>query len=277
MVRIATSFIRFETVLSLPSVDSSSKKLCYTILKDNQEQTVEFAIDDQYDFSFDKDNNYQVAIGPNDEYIKIIYNRCRETGEKTMENAVNNIDKIVKEKKTTNFIVDLRDNVGGKSSIIRPLIDYLSNNSTSLVTLIDRAVFSSGTLAALDLKDIGSIFVGTGIGATINHFGEVFQINLPNSNLRIQYSTKYFYYDADHDGFHSVCGKNEFDKFISDSNNTKYFKPIIFQPDIYVENKIEDYKNGRDKVLECAVQTLKRLSSNEDIKQVKKIYYMIVV
>ena len=57
-----------------------------------------------------------------------------------------------------------------------------------------------------------------------NHFGEVRVFNLPNTDLKVSYSTKYF-------------------KLLENID------PDALYPDITVETEFEDFLNGRDTVL----------------------------
>ena len=58
-----------------------------------------------------------------------------------------------------------------------------------------------------------------------NHYGELRSFNLPNTDLRVSYSTKYF-------------------RLLEDSD------PDSLYPDITVETEFEDFLNGRDTILE---------------------------
>lgn len=159
------------------------------------------------------------------------------------ESNINNI---------TKFIVDIRGNTGGNSNIIKPLIKYLDGKE--VITLVDKYVFSSGRFAIVDLKRIGSIFVGTNIGTTLNCFGNVSRNEIDAYLLPISY--KYFYYDELSISMIGIDKKSDFIKFKNNINNKKYFESQIFEPDYYVEKTIEDYKNNYDRQLEFAIGLL---------------------
>jgi hypothetical protein len=137
------------------------------------------------------------------------------------------------------------------------LIEYLKDKE--IITLIDKHVFSSGRFTLLDLIKIGSKTVGTGIGTSINCFG-----NAPANdfgNFYFPISEKYFHlYDKTNISFDN---KKEFINKKDKLKESGYFKPIIYEPDFYVENTLEDYKNGIDKQLEYAINILKNDKTNK--------------
>jgi hypothetical protein len=90
--------------------------------------------------------------------------------------------------------------------------------------IIGRETFSSGMLAAIDLRRNQAVLVGEPTGGIPNSFGEVRVFNLPNSGWRFQVSTKAFRF-ADYDGRDSVA------------------------PDILVDFTIDDLANERDPFL----------------------------
>ena len=67
-----------------------------------------------------------------------------------------------------------------------------------------------------------AIFVGEPTGGKPNHFGEVRSFQLPTSNLKVKYSTKYFQFT-----------KEEMD---------------TVKPDKLIEPSFEDYQKGIDPV-----------------------------
>ena len=79
-------------------------------------------------------------------------------------------------------------------------------------------------------------------------------IELPNYNLDVSYSTKYFGFKDNH--VFSLFGKKEYDDFFKDKNNLKYLDPIYIKPDIYSETTYEDVVSNNDSVLENAIDVL---------------------
>lgn len=236
---------------SLPSIDCYSKKFVFEILKDNkiiQRHLI------KSDIKLYQNNNYTYEIV--DEVIHIIYSSCREDYEGQMLEFVHKIKEEAELNDITKFVVDIRGNTGGNSSIIKPLIEYLKDKT--VVTLIDKYVFSSGRFAIVDLKRIGSIIIGTSISTILNCFGNVTRNNIDNYALVISY--KYFYYDESSISMIGIETKDDFLKFKNDLSNKKYFEPQIFKPDYYVENSIEDYINNIDPYLDKAIEILQKNS-----------------
>ncbi len=91
--------------------------------------------------------------------------------------------------------------------------------------IVGRKTFSSAILNSLDFKNYTkAIFVGEPTGGRPNHYGEVKSFSLPNSGLKVRYSTKYF--------THSKTDDNS------------------FYPDHEITTRFEDYKNGIDPVVD---------------------------
>ena len=80
----------------------------------------------------------------------------------------------------------------------------------------------------------------------MNHYGNVSSFKLPNTDIIVNYSTKYFYYI---NGEFSSCSKRRELKKLEDYR----FKSVHFRPDILLDNDIFDIMNHRDKVLDKAL------------------------
>jgi len=95
-------------------------------------------------------------------------------------------------------VLDLRNNTGGNSSLLEPLIRGLETRpqwsaGEGLYVVIGKATFSSGLLNAVSLHHRArAILVGEPTGGKPNHFGEVRSFRLPNSALRVDYSSRFF-------------------------------------------------------------------------------------
>jgi len=158
------------------------------------------------------------------------YNQCREMESHPMEEVVEQIRKWEGERNPRFFIIDLRYNGGGDSRVLKPLIDYLEEESSlnrrgRLFTAIGRKTYSSAILNAVELDQrTQSIYIGEPTGGKPNHYGEVKSFLLPNTGLRIFYSSKYF---------HMVDRSMDY-----------------LEPQIPLEYPIEDYRNGIDPLLE---------------------------
>jgi hypothetical protein len=91
-------------------------------------------------------------------------------------------------------------------------------------------VFSSGVLNTYEMKQkFNATLVGQPTGQGVNHFGETKTFKLPNSKIKIKYSSKFF-------------------QLIDDTANS-------IKPDIVIEPTIDDYLTGNDPVINyCLAQ-----------------------
>jgi uncharacterized protein (TIGR03437 family) len=99
------------------------------------------------------------------------------------------------------LIIDLRNNEGGNSAILAPFLQagaarMVRFSLTKPVVLIGRRTFSSAILNAIDMRQGPVMLVGEPTGGSPNSYGEVKTLTLPNSQLRVNYSTRYFSFSA---------------------------------------------------------------------------------
>jgi len=190
-----------------------------------------------------KIQNYTYSI--NNDIMHIIYNSCEN------EEKMNELVDIVKDHSEIKYyIIDLRDNIGGNSNIIKPLIEVLKGKK--IITLVNKKVYSSGIFAIVDLKNIGSIFVGTEVGSSINCFCNVKRIELDKFIIMISY--RYYYLDENTNKINTITTKDEYDKL-----DNKYKDNYFFKPDYYVEECLDDLKNHKDVYMSKALEAIKKL------------------
>jgi hypothetical protein len=117
---------------------------------------------------------------------------------------------------------------------VDPLLDGLKSRPAltakgHLYVLIAWHTFSAAMNTAVNFRDgLNAILVGEPAGIKPNHYGQVESFMLPNSKLKVQYSTKFVrkVHDAD---------------------------PLALDPDIFVPYSLNDFLAGRDPVLEAAL------------------------
>jgi hypothetical protein len=123
-------------------------------------------------------------------------------------------------------IIDLRFNSGGSSLQGTQFAGKLAKyKDIRFFVVTGRKTFSSAIINALDFKTkTGATIIGESTAGKPNHYGEVKSFTLPNSGVKIQYSTKFF-------------------KLIKNDMQT-------IEPDIVKELSFEDYMSGIDPVYE---------------------------
>lgn len=127
-------------------------------------------------------------------------------------------------------VFDLRYNSGGSSAQFTELVEQLAEElgqhpDLKIYCVVGRETFSSGILNALDLKlKLDARLVGEPTAGKPNHFGEVRSFRLPDSEIEVRYSTKYF-------------------KMLKNDMPT-------LAPDVEIDLTVEDYVSGVDPVLE---------------------------
>lgn len=244
--KIENSLNDGDILKSLPSINTDTKIFKYTIKKDGKINEITFNCEEKYEELKDQlKDNYTINIKNN--IIILTYNLC-ENKEKMLE-TVKELEHISIENNINNFIIDLRGNIGGDSTIIKPLIEFLKNKN--VVTLIDKEVFSSGRFACLDLKNIGSYFIGTNIATTLNACGYVNDsLDLNDIGLKVYKSIKYFVFK------NNECialDKNTFSDYFKNKEEFFNTNPGYFEPNQYVEFTLDDYINNHDPQLESAI------------------------
>jgi hypothetical protein len=165
---------------------------------------------------------------PEERIIFVKYTKCIDPAD--FKQLSDSVARAIDDRHPLRVVVDLRDNSGGNSEVVQPLIAALRsrdaiNRPDALYVIMGRVTFSSGLLAAYDFRRrTHATLIGEPTGERPNSYGEVKNFRLPNSGLTINYSTKYF---------RLVGGE-----------------PEAFFPDVLVPPTAEAYIAGRDPVME---------------------------
>lgn len=173
---------------------------------------------------------YWFALLEDGKSLYIQYNRCQSVPDNPFGAFRAEIKKLLPQESLERVIVDLRHNGGGNSTILEPLIFDLQlsrfNKEGRLFVIIGRRTFSSAVLNAVSFRnETAAKFYGEPTGGRPNHYGEVRTFELPNSKLKVHYSTKFF--------------------------KTMPEDPPSLMPHVVVEHAFADYAAGRDPVLEA--------------------------
>lgn len=144
-----------------------------------------------------KKDIYWSTLIDNGKTIYFNYQECAEDPSKPFEVFTKDLFNQIDSKKPLKIIIDLRNNSGGNSAVLKPFLDMLKdsylNKKGSLFVLIGKKTFSSALMNAVELKrNYKSILVGEETSGNVNHYGEVRGFQLPNSKIIVGYSTKYW-------------------------------------------------------------------------------------
>jgi hypothetical protein len=145
------------------------------------------------------DKDYWFQFLPDQKAMYFCYRHCEEMPDLPFADFQRQLLDAIRANRCERLIIDLRDNGGGNSAVLEPLITALlkenfSNGALPVFALIGPGTLSSAAMNAIDLKGkIAALLVGEPAGTNPNHYGELKELELPNSHLVIQYSTNYFH------------------------------------------------------------------------------------
>jgi len=166
------------------------------------------------------------ALSLDEATLFIQYNVCQESPDLPMATFVETIKKELMDKPYATVVFDLRYNTGGDAEVIRPMLDMIKalkdEKALEIYTLIGKNTFSSAIINAIQTKEeLGSTFIGTATGGTVNGFGSMSAFDLKNHPFVVTYSTAYL---------ELIEGYN---------------KDALY-PDVVVVQTLEDYIDGID-------------------------------
>ncbi|HKQ61308.1 MAG TPA: hypothetical protein VJS92_08440 [Candidatus Polarisedimenticolaceae bacterium] len=165
--------------------------------------------------------------------VYIAYNSCTDDRAHPFGELVSQVLQAIDAQHLTCVVLDVRRNPGGNSAVIQPLLRGLEareaiNRRGGLYVLVGRATYSSAHDNALEFRrKTHALLVGEPTGCKPNSPGEVKRFTLPRSGLTVTYSTK-FYALVEGD-------------------------PPSLEPDIAVDETIDDVLAGRDPALAAAL------------------------
>ncbi len=163
------------------------------------------------------------------------YNACVEMPSLPFAEFVRQVMRIADTSPVEKFIIDLRHNGGGATSVVNPLLAALDARPAlartgRLFAFISRDSYSSAEIVAWVLKNnYNATLVGEPTAQRPNSYGDARGFTLPNSKLRVRYSTKRF----------SLAPGD----------------PPSLLPDRAVTVTAADYFRGRDPVLDAVLKS----------------------
>jgi len=160
-------------------------------------------------------------------YIK--YNYCREEGNIKISTKIVEIIDFIEKNSTYKITIDLRNNLGGDSKLLEPLLCYIKNNprinnKENLKVIIGRETFSSGLLNAYEFKfETNCVIWGEPSGGKPNCYGEILRFVLPNSKFSVSYSTRYYKLIDDDSTMSLYPDKTVYEKIDRSHSHTRDF------------------------------------------------------
>jgi len=196
----ATKYLQAADVLYGLLICDDKNKIKITV----ENEIIEVATVNQKELNYIENNsvpmyaeksseNYWFRYIDEDELLYIKYNSCREDGIPLKDKIGSSID-FVEKNNIKKITIDLRNNLGGDSTLLAPLVEYLKRKeNVELNVIIGRETFSSGLLNAYELKsECNAILIGEPTGGKPNCYGEILRFSLPNSKFNVSYSTQYY-------------------------------------------------------------------------------------
>jgi hypothetical protein len=179
-----------------------------------------------------KNEHYWYQTIPQHQTVYLAYNACYEDKNRPFRDFAAEILKELENPDIKRLIIDLRRNGGGSQLVAWPLFKKLQGHRLDepggIIVLIGAGTFSSATGNTLELRDwTQAVLIGERTGQCPNSFGEIKTFQSPNHKLTVTYSTKYF-----------VRGAEDDDTVV---------------PDVEVRFTFEDWKQGKDPMLEAAL------------------------
>lgn len=197
----------------------------------------------------DPKNFYWFEYLPDSRTVYLQYNVVANKKEESFADFCKRVFSFVEANPVDKFVIDLRNNEGGNSSLNWSLIYGLIrsdkvNQPGKLFTLIGRKTFSAAVNCADFLeRHTKTVFVGEPTGSSPNQYGDTGAVILPNSGIDVEVSAL----------FHQEAGARD--------------NRLWFAPQIAVELSSEDYKTNNDPVLKLILGNIQLRSVVETIRE----------
>jgi uncharacterized protein (TIGR03437 family) len=139
---------------------------------------------------------YRFQYLPSTNTIYLAYNSCQNDYDLSFASFMAQVAASVEQHPGASLVVDLRNNEGGNSAVMQPLLDMLNSNTGlegKLRVVIGRRTFSSAIINTITLANqYGAALIGEPSGGSPNGYGNVTSFMLRNSGLVVYCATKQF-------------------------------------------------------------------------------------
>ena len=173
-----------------------------------------------------------MPLDENTYYIQ--YNVCIEDEKLSMEDFAAGVAKDLDAGSYQRIVLDLRNNGGGSDGLIWPVLTLARaamDNGAELVGLIGERTFSSALINAVEIQEMGGVLAGEAAGGSVCHFGAVQSLQLPNTKMRGQISSKFIDTNT-----------------LLDAGAGRGVEAL--EPDIEIPQTLDDTLNGKDTAIE---------------------------
>ncbi len=183
----------------------------------------------------DRANSFWHVYLPDRRALYVQFNAVQDKTDQTLADYFRGIFAFVASHDVDRMVLDMRNNGGGNNYLPPPIIKGILrspklNPRGKVYVLIGRHTFSAAQNTVDWLKKwTDAIFVGEPTGSSPNQFGDAVPVKLPNSGIA-PYAATVWWQDID-----------------------ERIKDPWLAPDIAVDMSGDDYRNGRDPVLEAAL------------------------
>lgn len=137
------------------------------------------------------DKAFWVDLIDSDSLLYVGFNAVQDDPSETLAASAARLDALLTSGRYRSTVVDVRLNSGGNNRLLTPLIDVLRSFESRragnrLFVIIGRATFSAAQNFVTRLeRATGAIFIGEPTGSRPNHIGDINEIRLPFSQLRV--------------------------------------------------------------------------------------------
>jgi len=181
---------------------------------------------------------------PESQTLFFQYNACKNDPAQPFKDFTRQLLALAAAHPVHRLVIDLRQNGGGNSTVIDPLLKGLAARpalAASTVVLIGTGTFSSAVQNADTLhRVLHATLIGERTGGMPSGYGEVKTLILPNSKVQVQFTSKYF-------------------------SPEKGASVAVVEPDIVVHRTLEDALAGRDPALDAAIAPLLQQKNSQQI------------
>jgi hypothetical protein len=183
------------------------------------------------------------------------YNKGQDMETQSLRGFADELFDFVDAHPVERLVIDMRHNGGGDEgpfwSFVNRLAKHPLNEEGRLFVIVGRGTYSSAVLSTAMLqRKTSAVFVGESPSSTLDHYGQINSFMLPNSRIRVTYSTAYFTRSLDlgemtAGDWLGALGYSSRRFPVSDANLR------AFVPDVLAEPTIDDYVHGYDPALEA--------------------------